>query len=491
MSMKKMFVTGFAAVALVAAGCAFGRWSVTDRAPEAPQVARAAAPPVTAAPGGALPSFGDLAARVSPTVVHVKVVSVKKVGAIMPGFTFPKGWFGQPSPAPFSQLPEREFKQQGTGSGFIIGADGLVLTNNHVVDDAKDITVTLADKRELPAEVVGRDPKTDLAVLGIHADGLPVAPLGDSDALRVGDWVLAVGNPFGLNNSVTAGIVSAKGRVIGAGPYDDFIQTDAPINPGNSGGPLFDEHGQVVGINTAIFSQSGGSVGIGFALPINQAKQLLPQLETTGHVTRAWLGVAIQGITPDLAQSLGLKDPRGALVADVTADGPAAKAGVERGDVIVGYDGTPIADANTLPMAVASTKIGRTVPLDVVRNGERKTLEVTVHQLADDEVALDHSAGAADKAHWGLALRDLSPEERTRLDLAKDEGVLVAGVRPESPADDAGVQSGDVVLEVDRTAVGSVAELKKAVERAGETEPLLLLLHRADGHNQFLALAAK
>jgi serine protease Do len=359
-----------------------------------------------------------------------------------------------------------------------------------MVEGAKEIIVILADKREFNAKVLGRDPKTDLAVLKIDATGdLPVAKLGDSAALQVGDWVMAIGNPFGLSNTVTAGIVSAKGRVIGAGPYDDFIQTDASINPGNSGGPLFNEQGEVVGINSAIFSQTGGNVGIGFAIPINLAKQLLPELETKGSVTRGWLGVAIQQVTPELAESLRTDGAHGALVADVTKDGPAEKAGVKRGDVIVTYDGKKIENSSSLPVLVAATPVGRTVPVDVLRNGKIKALDVTISKLSEKEVAVDEPTARQGKL--GLALRDLRPEERERLRLKDDEGVGVESVMPDSPAAQAGIQAGDVILQVNQTAVGSAEEVKKAVHKAGDDKPLLFLLRRADGNNQFVTLAAK
>jgi serine protease Do len=360
-----------------------------------------------------------------------------------------------------------------------------VLTNNHVVDNAKQITVTLSDGREFDAKVMGRDPKTDLAVLKIAADGtLPTAQLGDSDDLSVGDWVVAIGNPFGLSNTVTAGIVSAKGRAIGNGPYDDFIQTDASINPGNSGGPLLNERGQVVGINTLIFSQSGGNVGIGFAIPINLAKQLVPQLEESGHVTRAWLGVMIQKVTPDLAQSLGLEHAHGALVAEVTPDSPASASGIEPGDVITSYDGKTVGEQSMLPMLVASTPVGKTVPVEVVRDGKVKTLEVTVTRQAGDAEAENDTA--THKAKWGLALRNLRPEERAQSE--GGEGVVVEGVAPDSPAAEAGIAAGDVILQVNRKPVTSVEQTKKEIAAIPTGKPLLLLVRPADGNERFAAL---
>ena len=333
-----------------------------------------------ATPAG-LPSFATLAPQVSPAVVHIKVVMVERADfQHRPQFGFPPGPFGgrQPNPGP----------QRGSGSGFIVRQDGLILTNNHVVERAKQITVVLADETEYQAELMGSDAKTDLAILKITPTAeLPVADLGDSDALRVGDWVLAIGNPFGLSNTVTAGIVSAKGRTIGAGPYDNFIQTDASINPGNSGGPLFNQHGQVVGINTAIFSRSGGNIGIGFATPINQAKALMPELEEHGYVIRGWLGVSIQNLTQDLATSLGSAEAGGALVADVVAGSPAEQAGLRRGDVILSYNGQEVKESSDLPSLVAETTVGNTVAVEVSRRGERQTIEVTIGKLEEERQA--------------------------------------------------------------------------------------------------------
>ncbi len=382
MTAKKKALAGTMAVCLVLSGFALGRVTRVERVQADSSDSSSAA--VTPPSGRALPSFASLTAQASPAVVHIKVVAVEK--AVQPGP------FGEDAPFPgfHPPFPPGGFRRQGSGSGFIIRQDGVILTNNHVVEDAKEITVILTDKREYSAKVIGRDPKTDLAVLKIVPKGdLPVAQLGDSDALRVGDWVIAIGNPFGLSNTVTVGIVSAKGRVIGAGPYDDFIQTDAAINPGNSGGPLFNARGEVVGINSAIFSQSGGNIGIGFAIPINVAKQLLPELETNGSVTRGWLGVSIQQLTPELARSLSVSEARGALVADVTSSGPAEKSGMKRGDIIVSYDGKKIEDSAALPTLVAATPVGRTVPVEVIRNGKSKTLAVTVSRLVERTAADD------------------------------------------------------------------------------------------------------
>ena len=319
---KRNFIVASLAVALVGGGFAIARESQNTTLP-----VQARTDDPSSAARASLPAFADLAERVSPAVVNIKVTAVARTNlpdeSYGENFPFP----GYRSPVP--QQP-REFRRQGSGSGFIIRKDGLILTNNHVVEKAQEITVTLSDKQQYKARILGRDPKTDLAVIKIDPKAaMATAPLGNSDELRVGDWVMAIGNPFGLSNTVTSGIVSAKGRTIGAGPYDDFIQTDASINPGNSGGPLFNMAGEVVGINTAIFSQGGGNIGIGFAIPVNLVKNLVPELETRGTVTRGWLGVSVQPMTPDLARSFSLDKEYGALVGDVVAQGPAEKAGIQ------------------------------------------------------------------------------------------------------------------------------------------------------------------
>ncbi len=479
----------FMAVSLVLGGLTLGRMTQMD-------VAQAASEPtasrLTLTPSG-LPSFADLADQVSSAVVHVRVVGMEKASERGHRFGGPRNPFGPQFPFPpgfGGPRPHRGIPRRSSGSGFIIRKDGLIITNNHVVEGASEIMVNLPDEREYPATVLGRDPKTDLAVLKVEAElDLPVANLGDSEDVRVGDWVMAIGNPFGLSNTVTAGIVSAKGRTIGAGPYDDFIQTDASINPGNSGGPLFNEKGEVVGINTAIFGNGGGNIGIGFAIPINLAKQLVPDLETKGHITRGWLGVTIQKMTTELAESLGLDEPNGALVANVTTDSPADKGGLERGDVIVSYDGHTVEENADLPLLVANTKVGTKVPIDVVRDGKTRTLTVEIAKLDEPEVA--SGPAAAKRGKWGMALRDLTPDERDRMQLKAGEGVIVAGVRPDSPAADAGVREGDVILEVNRTPVKTVDEVKKAIVTVAEDKPLLLLLRRNNGVNHYASLSAQ
>src|SRR5262245_1872859 len=482
---------GVVAAGLAAGGFALGRMRGNDATPlRRDVVAAAEAPardPVPEDVPGRRPSFATLVSEVEPAVVHIKVTSVVKTTGSRDGL--PEG-FGEDGPFggfPFApRAPRGGFTQQGTGSGFVVRADGIVVTNNHVVDGAKEITVVLGDGRELAGKVLGRDAKTDLAVVKVDGKDLPVARLGDSDQLRVGDWVVAIGNPFGLDNTVTAGIVSAKGRAVGR-PYDDFIQTDAPINPGNSGGPLFDEQGNVVGINSAIYTQGGGNIGIGFAIPINMAKTLVPELETHGHVTRGWLGVTIQKLTPEVGESLGVDPTHGALVSAVTPKSPAAKAGIEPGDVVLRYDGKAIDEHHGLPSLVAATPVGSTVALEIIRDGKPRTLDVTVAKL-DEPV--ESNPPAEGKGRLGLMLRNLSPDERERRELPAAGGVLVGGVVPDSPAARAGIEAGDVVLRVNRTQVASVDDVKAAVAKIPEGKAVMLLVHPADGSDRFVTLAA-
>ncbi len=430
--------------------------------------------PLTPSALTAMPtSFAELADKLSPAVVNIKVTKIEQ--AANQGQQFQRDPFGDF----FEGMPRgpEKYRTQGAGSGVIISKDGYILSNNHVVEGAKEVTVTLADQKEYEAEVVGRDPKTDLAVLKIKADlAFPTAKLGDSENLRVGDWVVAIGNPFGLNHTVTSGIVSAKGRVIGAGPYDDFIQTDASINPGNSGGPLFNTRGEVVGINTAIIPQGQG---IGFAIPIDTAKPLIPQLVEHGEITRGYLGVNIQTITPDLAQALEIEETTGALVADVEADSPAAKSGIKNGDIIVTFDGKTIKDSRDLSTMVAGTPVGEKVPLTVLRNGDKLELSVTVEKLSAGEPLLGSSD--AEKGRWGLHLHDLNPRIEEQFRLKADQGVAVVGIEPDSPAAEAGIRQGDVIVEVNRKRVASVDDVKKEIKQAKEKDRLLLLVQRDGG----------
>jgi serine protease Do len=450
-------------------------------------------PPQTPVPerlSGALPppsSFAPIVRAVKPAVVNVsttQTVRSQGQGFGPPGMN-PQDPFSEFFRHFFPEMPRR-FTQRSLGSGVIIDKDGYIVTNAHVVNNADKIVVKLDDKREFDAHRVGVDDKMDVALLKIASPpDLTVASLGDSDALQVGDWVLAIGNPFGLSETVTAGIVSALGRVIGQGPYDNFIQTDASINPGNSGGPLIDIQGKVVGINAAIFSQSGGNIGIGFAIPINAVKGVLEQLKAHGRVIRGWLGVAIQDVTPDLAQSFGLKKAQGALVADVTPDGPAARAGLERGDIIVNYDGTDIDEAHQLPVLVADTKVGKSVSITVLRNGEKKTLHATVAEMPTTTVAGGPGGEEEEEQVWGLTVSNITPDVAQQLELENTRGVVVTEVDPDGPAGDAGIQPGDVITQANRQPVLNLRDYRKAI--AAKKNELLLLVTRQD-QSFFVAL---
>ncbi len=442
----------------------------------------------TPAPSVALPDFADLAAHISPSVVNISTTQEVKnpFGGMGEGEEDPfHDFFG-----PFERFfgnPRRPFKAKSLGSGFVIDAAGYILTNNHVVENADEIVVKLNTGKEFKAKVVGRDPKTDIALIEIHgASDLVAVKLGDSDKLRVGQWVIAIGNPFGLENTVTAGIVSALGRHINQGPYDNFIQTDAAINPGNSGGPLVNTKGEVVGINTAIYSRSGGNIGIGFAIPINIAKEIVPQLKEKGHVTRGWLGVMIQKVTPDIAESLGLSEPKGALVADVVKDGPAEAAGIKQGDVIVEYDGKPIADSADLPLLVARTPVGRSVVVKVIRDKKEQSFTVKIAELKEEEVA--QGGGGTTSEGLGLTVQTLTPDIADNLGLDRNlKGVVVTDVDPNGPAGDAGMRRGDVILEVNRTPVKDVDAYRKALRASGKGKSVLFLVRRGD-NTIFLAV---
>jgi len=452
-----------------------------------------------------MPSFASLAQQVTPAVVNIN--TSKTIGGGATRRQVPRGQ------DPFEQFFGEDFwerfggrrgpqKQRSLGSGFVIDNAGYIVTNRHVVNGADDIDVTFSNAKSYKATLVGEDTKTDVAVLKIKPEGrLPTVPLGDSSKLQVGDWVIAVGNPFGLEHTVTAGIVSARDRVIGAGPYDDFIQTDASINPGNSGGPLFDQHGKVIGIATAIFSQSGGNIGIGFATPINLARAVVDQLRTTGKVVRGWLGVGIQPLGRDLRQALGLGDLEGALVADVQRGSPAEKAGLKRGDVIVAMNGKPVVDPGALSREIAMMKPGTDVQLRVNREGKERGLTVRIGQLPEDrgagageeseelgdESGAERGGGGKTVGDLGLAVDNLTDAARRQLGYGREiAGALITGVASGSPADDAGLRPGDVIVQVDRKDVASASAAVRALSAA---EPPILLLVRRGSSTVFVTIS--
>ncbi|KIH76040.1 serine protease Do [Geoalkalibacter ferrihydriticus] len=434
--------------------------------PPAPQ-------PATAAP----PDFTQLAQELMPSVVNISTSrTVQRRAPTMPG---PGGdLFDEFFERFFRGMPEqRPRPQQSLGSGFIISADGYILTNDHVVNGADEIRVRLADGRAFDAEIKGTDSKLDLALLKIETgENLPVAPLGDSDGLNIGEWVMAIGNPFGLNQTVTVGIVSAKGRVIGAGPYDDFIQTDASINPGNSGGPLFNMRGEVVGINTAIVAHGQG---IGFAIPINAAQIVLPQLREEGRVTRGYLGVQIQPVTDELAASFGLKESRGALVVDVLQGTPAEEAGVQRGDIILEFDGKKIDSHNDLPRIVAATPVGTQSRAKIWREGKTRDIRIKVGRLGDEPPEVRAAVG--ETAKLGLTLDELTPERARSFGLEGKQGALVTEVEPGGPAAAANLRPGDLIVEISGRTVTSSSEAQKILETISKDQVLRLLVQRRDG----------
>jgi serine protease Do len=456
--------------------------------------------------------FADLAEKLLPSVVNISTTQTLKPerqGERSPGHSpLPPG-------SPFEEFfkdffdhngqlgdrPElRPRKATSLGSGFVIDPAGYIVTNNHVIADADQITVILHDNTNLKAEVVGRDTKTDVAVLKVKADEpLVAASWGDSDKARVGDWVLAIGNPFGLGGSVTAGILSARQRDINSGPYDDFLQTDAAINRGNSGGPMFNMDGQVIGINTAIYSPSGGSIGIGFAIPSNLAKEVAEELirEPDHTVHRGWLGVRIQGVTPEIAESLGLDKAHGALVAGVNEGGPAQKGGIRPGDVITGFDGRPVVDMRHLPRLVAETRVGKTVPVTLWRKRQQMTLQVTLGRLEDTvqmaakETPKDKpsNADAGTMTMLGLTLANITPELKNKFALGDDKGVVVVGVAQDSAAAEKGLQPGDVIMEAAQSEIKSTDQVVGRIDDAKKAgrKSILLLVERK-GDLRFVAL---
>jgi serine protease Do len=443
-------------------------------------VANAPAPAVSQG----LPDFATLAKRVGPSVVNVSTTQVRKAAADVPSpldgddpmSQFWQRFFG-------GRMPRGPQRQMGLGSGFIIDHNGTILTNYHVVDGAQKISVTLSDGKSYEAKVIGKDQKTDIAVIKIDAgEDLPVVTLGDSDRLEVGEWVMAIGNPFGLDHTVTSGIVSAKGRQIGSGPYDNFIQTDASINPGNSGGPLINLRGEVVGITTAIYSQSGGNIGIGFAIPTNSVKELLPQLKDKGRVVRGYLGTTVQKITPEIADSLGLKQQQGALVADVMRGSPAERAGIKTGDIITAFNSKEVKDSAELPTLVARVAPGTSASIKVLRDGKERTLPITVGEMKDTEVAATGEEGGL-----GLAVQPVTPELAQSLGLDRAEGLVITEVKPGSAADDAGLREGDMITQINRRPVKNLADYNREMAQSKKGQSVLLLVRRGDS-SVFLAL---
>ena len=449
---------------------------------------------VPAASRPAPDSFADLAAKLLPTVVNIATSQTLKAP---PRAQMPNVPPGSPLEDLFKNFlgPDGEKPRHVTslGSGFIIDPAGFIVTNNHVIDNSDQVTITLYDGSSLPAKIVGRDTKTDLALLKVvPKKPLPATHFGDSDKIRIGDWVMAIGDPFGLGSTVTAGIVSARNRDINAGPYDDFIQTDAPINRGNSGGPLFDMDGNVIGINSAIFSPSGGSVGIGFAIPANLARDVVAQLKQFGVARRGWIGVRIQQVTDEIAQGMGLPGKQGALVADVTGGGPAQKAGLRNGDVVISFDNKPITDSRGLPRVVAATPIGKNVNIDVLRKGRKQSYHIVIAKLDEgppDKPGKKLPPPAPPKAksklsQLGLTVTALDENARAKYKLADNvQGVVVSAVDPASPAADKNFRPGDVIVEAQNQPVKTPADLEARVDadaKAGKKAELMLVSRGGD-----------
>lgn len=468
------------AVALALGAASVGAWIGVPASPVA-QAAVSAPVAATTDPGRIAPQgFADVVAKVTPAVVTIRTErsASPRMTQMPEGFPFgdlfgqraPRG--GRPMPAPL---------QRGLGSGVIVSTDGYILTNNHVVERSARIQVELSDRRVLDAKLIGADEPSDLAVIKIDAADLPVVPIGDSAAMRVGDLVLAVGNPLGVGQTVTMGIVSAKGRAtgLGDGSYEDFLQTDAPINQGNSGGALVNTAGELVGINSQILSPSGGSIGIGFAVPSNMAKNVMDQLVSNGRVRRGRLGVTVQGVTSDLAAGLGLDKTEGALVSDVTPGGAAARAGLKRGDVILGYQGRPVVDTNAFRNEIAATAPGSTVTLQVLREGKSSEVKATLEEMAASTAAnRSEGAGPSGAGKFGLTIEPLTPQIADRLELPRDvEGVVITDIDPSGAAASAGLREGDVIQQINGRTVRSTEQVRAGLDAASD-KPVVLLVTR-------------
>lgn len=447
--------------------------------------------------GASLPgNIADLVDQMGPSVVNLYSTKIIKTSRekIPPQFhdnqeipDLLKKFFEIPLP---DNQPGRDHKSQSLGSGVIVSADGYIVTNNHVVEGAEEIKVRCTNHEEYDAKIIGRDPKTDVALIKIEPrNGLTHVKFGDSDKIRVGEWVVAIGNPYGFENTVTAGIVSGKGRSFGSGPYENFIQTDASINMGNSGGPLFDLEGYLIGINSVIFSRTGGNIGLGFAIPVNMVKNVVAQLKEHGAVTRGWLGVMIQHVTADLAEKFGLDRPIGALVGEVMEKSPADKAGLKQGDVIIAFMGKEITNMTNLPSMVAQTPVGTKAELTIVRKGKKKQVAITIGKLDEEQV----NAGAAGEnisRELGLTVQELTPELAKTLGIDAQEGLIISDVERGSPAAAAGIKRGEIILEIDQQPVKSIKEFRDVLKKA-KTDSDILLLTKRDKHTRFVVIKNK
>lgn len=450
------------------------------------------------APAENLPTnIADLVEKMGPSVVNLYSTKTIKTNGDrrIPQFhnnqeipDFLKKFFEFPTP---ESQPEQEHKSQSLGSGVIISGDGYIVTNNHVVEEAEEIRVRFTNHEEYVARVIGRDPKTDVALIKIEPrNGLTFVTFADSDKIRVGDWVVAIGNPFGFENTVTAGIVSAKGRSFGNGPYENFIQTDASINMGNSGGPLFDLDGRLVGINSAIFSGTGGNIGLGFAIPANMVNHVVGQLKEHGQVTRGWLGVMIQHVTADLAEKFNLDRPMGALVGEVTKDSPADKAGIKQGDVIIEFMGKEITDMPLLPSIVAQTLVGAKAELIVIRDGKKRKINITVGKLDEEQVGSGSGQGEGVNQRLGLTVQELTPELIKSLGIEDQEGLIISDVENGSPAAYAGIKRGEIILEINQKPVKDLKQFKEVLQNLEPASNVLLLTKR-DNHTRFVVVKMK
>lgn len=450
-----------------------------------------------AVPAASLPDFTTLVQKYGDAVVNIST-TVKKGSATNPQtynmpdipedspfYDFFKKFFGQPPEGGGTQPFE---ERSSLGSGFIISSDGYVITNNHVVSDADEVTVRLVDRREFKAKIVGTDERSDIAVLKIDGHDLPVVKLGDSDKLKVGEWVLAIGSPFGFDHSATAGIVSAMGRSLPNENYIPFIQTDVAINPGNSGGPLFNLDGEVVGVNSQIYSRTGGFMGLSFAVPINVVTDVYKQLRATGHVSRGWLGVLIQDVTKELAESFGMDRPHGALVAKVLPDSPASDAGLQVGDVVIAYDGTDVETSSDLPPMVGSTMVGKKVPVDIIRRGKKMTLDVKIAELPEQQQVASGEGGSPGKPGasnpLNVVVRNLTDDERKDMDL-QDQGVIVDQVF-DGPGQSSGIREGDVILQLNNTKISDAKQFEDLAGKLPKNKSIPILVQRR-GNPIFLA----